>query len=236
MRSSQGAMNGARVSGRQTNGAQTNGANRKHAKTSNGVSGAFRQLSLVPKKNFIDIELFAGAGGLTLGLAAAGLAPDHLFEQNRRCCATMELNAHGPTTHITGEIHEEDVASTDWSAFQRPVRLLSGGPPCQPFSLGGKHLADRDGRNQFPATLRAVRELRPAMVLLENVPGLARGSFRPYLDYIVRQLECPSVMPRKGELWEEHDRRLDRHQRSASCVFRPHLGTHSGDTWAPIPV
>jgi DNA (cytosine-5)-methyltransferase 1 len=171
----------------------------------------------------VDIELFAGAGGLSLGLAAAGLAPDHLYELDKHCCSTLRHNAQGPNPLIVGEIHQEDVSAVDWSTITKPVRLLSGGPPCQPFSFGGKHLADRDGRNQFPATLRAVRALRPAAVLLENVPGLARESFRPYLDYIVRQLECPSLAPRRDELWDDHDRRLQKHMNSSGYSPEYHV-------------
>lgn len=162
-----------------------------------------------------DVELFAGAGGLTLGLRGAGYGPDHLLEREKFCCQTLLHNS----AHITGTVHQADVTEFEWSQLKKPVRLLSGGPPCQPFSLGGKHLADRDGRNQFPATLKAVRELWPAAVLLENVPGLGRDSFRPYLDYLVRELESPEVAPRIGELWTDHDARLKRHR--ASPRFRP---------------
>lgn len=202
---------------------QPNGANGKHLNGSRGVQGLNGPLTLRPKNGVIDVELFAGAGGLTLGLAAAGLAPDHLFEQNKHCCNTLRFNSTGPTPHITGDIHEDDVGEVDWSKYGDPVRVLSGGPPCQPFSLAGKHLAERDGRNQFPATIRAVRELRPAVVLLENVSGLARPSFRPYLDYIVRQLETPSVAPRKGELWQDHGRRLQRLRSSAKYTPEYHV-------------
>src|ERR1700676_666114 len=166
-------------------------------------------------RSSVDIELFAGAGGMTLGLSAAGMPADHLFENNKHCCATLRLNARGPLPRISGQVHEEDVATIDWSYFQKPTRVLSAGPPCQPFSLAGKHLAHRDGRNQFSTTLRAIRELRPAVVLLENVPGLARDSFRVYLDYIVRQIEYPSLEPRWGERWVEHAQRLRRHQQSS---------------------
>lgn len=192
-----------------------NGVIGTHITAVKGSLGTLSRRKLTSKSDYIDIELFAGAGGLTLGLAAAGLAPDYLFERNKHCCSTLRQNARNPKLWITGQVHEEDVATIDWSTFRKPVRLLSGGPPCQPFSFAGKHLAERDGRNQFPSTLRAVRELRPAAVLLENVPGLARASFRPYLDYVVRQLECPSLAPRHGELWDAHDRRLQRHQRAA---------------------
>jgi site-specific DNA-cytosine methylase len=154
--------NGVHVNGTRPKGAPGSGANGKRVNGSNGANG---QLTLFPKKAFVDIELFAGAGGLTLGLAAVGLAPDHLFEQNKHCCNTLRKNSGGPAPLITGLVHEDDVAEVDWSRFQQPVRVLSGGPPCQPFSLAGKHMAERDGRNQFPAALRAVRELRPAVVL-----------------------------------------------------------------------
>lgn len=157
----------------------------------------------------LHVELFAGAGGLTLGLTEAGFPPHHLYELNKHSCATLRHN----TKHVSGQIHEDDVSTVNWSQLKAPVHLLSGGPPCQPFSFAGKHLADRDGRNQFPAAMRALRELRPSILLLENVPGLMRVSFKPYLDYILRQLECPTVAPRHGELWDAHDARIQRKQR-----------------------
>ena len=194
------------------NGTDSNGSTGMNGLHIVGVGDTRAPRAHSSKNGFIDVELFAGAGGLTLGLTAAGLAPDYLFENNKHCCATLERNSRGPPRWVTGEICKEDVGAIDWSTIGKPVRVLSGGPPCQPFSFGGKHLAERDGRNQFPSTLRAVRALRPAVVFLENVPGFARSSFRPYLEYVVRQLECPSVVPRHGELWDDHDRRLQRHQ------------------------
>ena len=158
---------------------------------------------------FLDIELFAGAGGMTLGLVDAGLSPDFLFEINPTCCETLRENSTSNGRRwIKGELVPQDVGSVDWGAYRKPVRLLSGGPPCQPFSLGGKHLADQDDRNEFPATLRAIRALRPGVVLIENVYGLGRNSFRPYLNYILRQIECPGVLPGHGETWERHDTRI----------------------------
>lgn len=168
----------------------------------------------------IDLDLFAGAGGLTLGLSAAGFIPNYLLEMNKYCCATLEHNARA---HVRGTVLKEDISSVDWRDFRKPVRLLAAGPPCQPFSFAGKHLAQRDGRNQFPAALRAFRELRPAAVLLENVPGLSRPTFLPYLEYIQRQLACPSLSPRSGETWEEHDKRIKQHQKSRSYVPEYHV-------------
>lgn len=159
-----------------------------------------------------DVELFAGAGGLALGLAAAGIKGAHLFERNARACRTLTANKESGHASTIGHVNQIDVRDVEWKSFSHPVRLLAAGPPCQPFSLAGNHLGDSDHRNEFPATLRAVRELQPAVVLLENVSGLTRESFRPYLEYIVRQLAFPSIAPTsESEHWTEHNARIVAH-------------------------
>ena len=95
------------------------------------------------------------------------------------------------------------------------IDLVAGGPPCQPFSFAGAHVGDSDERNMFPATLEVVRKLRPKLVIFENVPGLTRPSFAPYLDYVKDQLRHIEVVPRDrdtlwGELWSEHHTRIQR--------------------------
>lgn len=160
----------------------------------------------------IDLDLFAGAGGLAVGLKAAGFSPAHFYELDEHSCETLRCNSKPDRETISGPVHEGDVRDIDWSTVSEQVRLLAAGAPCQPFSLGGKHLAQHDGRNLFPEVLRAIRGLRPEAVLLENVRGLVRHAFLPYFDYILRQLECPSVDPRPNELWQNHDERIRRHQ------------------------
>lgn len=162
----------------------------------------------------VDINLFAGAGGLALGLREAGFKPTLFVEVDKDAWATLQRNKLALDAPPGWEYHKGNAEAVDWSVIDKPVRLLAGGVPCQPFSLGGKHLAERDGRNQFPSFLRAVRQLRPQAVLVENVDGLVRDSFRPYFDYILRQLEYPSIEPRKGETWEEHNTRIIAHQRA----------------------
>ena len=112
---------------------------------------------------------------------------------------------------LHGQVRQEDVSKMNWDELNGPIRLLAGGAPCQPFSSAGRHLADKDDRNMFPEVFRAIRSLRPHAVILENVQGLARPSFRPYLEYILRQIEWASVAPRKGEEWREHDKRISQH-------------------------
>ena len=134
-----------------------------------------------PKKatpsSYADIEIFAGTGGMTLGLQKAGFRFSDVFEIDPHTCATLENNHASKGGLLAAEVHNEDVSKLTWDNFQRPIRLLAGGAPCQPFSLAGRHLAEQDNRNMFPAVLRAVRSLRPLSVMLENVPGLARPSF-----------------------------------------------------------
>lgn len=166
---------------------------------------------------FIDVEIFAGAGGMAIGLYAAGFRDAFFYEVDTHSCETLSHNICSQTPTLSGVVHQFDVTGLRdfrWRRLRIPVRLLAAGSPCQPFSLGGKHLADQDGRNLFPEILRAMRNLLPHAILLENVRGLLRKSFKPYFDYILRQLECPSVKPRHGELWQHHDARIRRRQRS----------------------
>ena len=156
----------------------------------------------------INLGVFAGAGGLTIGLAESGIETHRLYELDDACCATLKHNSADSDSPIQAEIHNEDVSTVDWSDVRAPVGLLAGGPPCQPFSRGGKHLGNRDGRDQFPAILRAVRALTPAVVLLENVFGLLRPSFKWYLEYVQRQLAHPWCTPRHEEEPSSHLARL----------------------------
>jgi DNA (cytosine-5)-methyltransferase 1 len=167
-------------------------------------------------KNMIDIDLFAGAGGLAVGLHLAGFRPVRLFELDSTACRTLRTNISLNKEILSGTVNEADARTFDWNQVNQPVRLLAAGVPCQPFSLGGKHLAFADDRNLFPDFFRAVRVLKPAALLLENVKGLLRSTFVPYFEYILRQVECPVIQPRKDESWQEHNRRIRNYQCSAS--------------------
>lgn len=164
---------------------------------------------------FIDIDLFAGAGGLALGLKAAGFSPVHLYEKDDHACETLEHNVGSKGT-LEAVIHPGRVEDVPWTGTPSNVRLLAAGAPCQPFSLGGKHLAQEDGRNLFPEVLRAVRALRPQAVLIENVRGLLREEFQPFFEYLLRCLEFPSLARREHESWEDHNRRIRQHQCSSN--------------------
>jgi DNA (cytosine-5)-methyltransferase 1 len=164
------------------------------------------------------IELFAGAGGLGMGIGEAGFTPERIVEWDRWCCDTIRENrksGNGPVSHWPAPL-EGDIRRVDFRDLQDKVDLVSGGPPCQPFSLGGKHRAHRDNRDMWPQAVRVVREVRPRAFIFENVKGLTRASFASYLAYIVHQLTYPEIVQRDGEDWVAHLARLEQHHTAGS--------------------
>lgn len=160
-----------------------------------------------------SVELFAGGGGAALGVHQAGFRTLAVVEQDAHAIETLRRNASTPW----GVDPELDIVPVDVREFNYeeleglgPVDLLSGGAPCQPFSLGGKHAGQRDERNMFPEVFRAQRALEPKAVLLENVRGLARPAFRPYLEHILLQLALPGLPELEAEGWKDHKERLIR--------------------------
>lgn len=158
------------------------------------------------------VELFAGAGGLAIGTALAGFEHEAVVEWNRDACETIRENQARHVPIVQGwPVIEGDVRSFDYSRFKDGMDLVAGGPPCQPFSLGGKHRGHEDERDMFPEAVRAVRELRPKAFMVENVKGLLRQSFSSYFGYIILQLTHPEVAKKVGEEWPDHLKRLERH-------------------------
>jgi DNA (cytosine-5)-methyltransferase 1 len=163
------------------------------------------------------VELFAGAGGLGLGVSQAGFKPVQIIEWDRWCCDTIRENRQQGGVKLMANWPmpiEGDVRDVDFRPFENKVELVSGGPPCQPFSLGGKHQGHADTRDMWPEAVRAVREIRPKAFIFENVKGLKRASFAGYFNYIILQLHYPSIARRKGEKWADHFTRLQRHHTS----------------------
>lgn len=160
---------------------------------------------------FPSIELFAGAGGLALGTAQAGFEHTAVLEWDSNACRTLRRNQTEGVEHVRDwEIVEGDVKDYDFQKHAGSVDFIFGGPPCQPFSLGGKHLGKDDHRNMFPEAVRAVRDIQPKAFMFENVKGLLRQSFANYYNYILKQFTFPTVLPKKGEDWQEHHARLER--------------------------
>jgi DNA (cytosine-5)-methyltransferase 1 len=159
------------------------------------------------------VELFAGAGGLGMGLSLAGFKPAAVVEWDKWASDTLRENKERafPLVQdwplVEGDVREW-IKSFSTSDVDGEIDLVAGGPPCQPFSMGGKHRAHRDTRDMFPATVEVVRKLRPRAFIVENVKGLTRSAFTNYFTYIRYQFEFPELQRKPDESWFEHFHRL----------------------------
>lgn len=130
-----------------------------------------------------SIDLFSGAGGLSIGLERAGFRPVLAVEMNKDACATYKLRF--PEV----DLRQAPIQTVDLRPFRARIDLLAGGPPCQPFSSGGLRQAAGDIRDMIPEFIRAVGEVRPKAFLMENVPGLITGSRATYFLNAIRSFE-----------------------------------------------
>ena len=161
-----------------------------------------------------SVELFAGAGGMALGMLRAGFEHDQLVELHEAPCEILRTNAErDPALWKSENIRQMDVRwwlKEHASSQLRDIDLVAGGPPCQPFSIGGARAGHADERNMFPIAIDVVRELWPKTFVFENVPGLLREDFLPYYLYLFDYLTRPSIVPREDEDWTAHHDRIRR--------------------------
>lgn len=144
-----------------------------------------------------SLEIFSGAGGLAKGLELAGFQHAAFVEFNKHACATLRANFEAD------KVFEGDVRTFDFRGVGS-VDLVAGGPPCQPFSLGGKHEAHDDTRDMFPAAAAAIEALAPSAFVFENVKGLLRASFADYFRYVLLRLTYPDATIRADQDWRSH--------------------------------
>lgn len=121
----------------------------------------------INKDAVTSIELFAGAGGLALGLEQAGIKTFEYVEFDKACCETLRYNR--PFWNVICD----DIHHVDFSEYRDKVDIVTGGFPCQAFSFAGKKLGFEDTRGTlFHEFARCVKEVNPKMFLAENVRGL----------------------------------------------------------------
>ena len=138
--------------------------------------------STVDLQSPLVVDLFAGAGGLGLGLEAAGLRT-YGFEADADACETYKANLSSSDC-----VRTRLTAQTSWSHLVG-VDVVAGGPPCQPFSGRGRQEGAADTRNGFPAFLAAVETLRPQIFVAENVRGMLFRN-KAYLEEVVRDAQA----------------------------------------------
>lgn len=124
---------------------------------------------LKPEHNYNTIELFAGAGGMALGLEKAGLHCTILNEIDHWACETLRKN------RPSWSVLEEDISKLEFSRFKGKIDVVTGGFPCQAFSYAGKKMGFNDARGTlFYEFARVVNEVKPLICVGENVRGLLR--------------------------------------------------------------
>lgn len=122
---------------------------------------------VMPNQRYTNIELFAGAGGLALGLERAGLYATLLNEIDKHACETLKNNR--PSWNVVCG----DVSEIDFSKYHGNIDVVTGGFPCQAFSYAGNKLGFEDTRGTlFYEFARAVKESQPKIFVAENVRGL----------------------------------------------------------------
>ena len=137
-----------------------------------------------PIKDFYIGELFAGAGGLALGLEHAGFKKIFLNEIDKHACATLRKNR--PDWNVL----EGDIKNIDFSDYKNKVDILTGGFPCQSFSYAGKRLGFNDIRGtMFFEFARTIQETNPKVILAENVRGLLTHDDGKTIDTILSVLD-----------------------------------------------
>ena len=160
----------------------------------------------MPEKEYTVIDLFAGAGGLSLGLYQAGWNGLFAIEKNPFAFETLKYNLIDNKKHFSWPnwlpktAHDINEVLKNYSvqlaALQGKVDLVAGGPPCQGFSMAGKRVKD-DIRNQLVFSyIKFIKLVQPKMILFENVKGFTyafnkkkKDGVEPYSQIVIRALE-----------------------------------------------
>lgn len=123
------------------------------------------------------LDLFAGCGGLSLGFEAVGFKTIG-FEMDKVAADTYNKNLKGKCHNVKLDLD-----------FEYPnAEIIIGGPPCQPFSVGGQQKGSKDSRNGFPVFIDAVKKNQPSIFLLENVRGLLYSN-KWYFELVLDELK-----------------------------------------------
>lgn len=153
-----------------------------------------QELTVKPSRQFKALELFAGAGGLAIGMERAGFKSVLLNELDKHACKTLRINR--PKWNVV----EGDISRVNFLEYNGKVDLLSGGFPCQAFSYAGKKLGFEDTRGTlFYEFARAVKETNPKVFVAENVRGLLtheNGKTLEAITSVIDQLGYKLVDPR----------------------------------------
>ncbi|MBI3909951.1 MAG: DNA cytosine methyltransferase [Armatimonadetes bacterium] len=136
----------------------------------------------LPPNGLRALSVFSGGGGFDLGFMRAGY--EHLASCEILTHAGLTLKRNRSDWNVLHG-HEGDVRAIDWKAWRDRVDVLHGGPPCQPFSMAGRRMGPDDTRDLFPVYVNMISTVRPVVFVAENVPALASGKFREYVQNVI---------------------------------------------------
>lgn len=145
----------------------------------------------------IHASLFTGIGGFDLAAEWMGWENAFHCEWNSFCQTILKHYWPNATSY-------EDITKTDFTIWRRRIDVLTGGFPCQPYSVAGKQLGTEDERHLWPEMLRAIREIKPRWVVGENVRGLVNWSGGLVFEQVQADLEAegyevlPFLLPAAG--------------------------------------
>ncbi len=152
------------------------------------------ELRIAPLRGYTAIELFAGAGGLALGMEKAGFHHLLLNEIDSDACQTLSINRPG------WNIVQGDIRTLDFTRYYNQVDIITGGFPCQAFSYAGNKGGFEDARGTlFFELARAVKETKPKVIMCENVKGLSshdNGKTLKVIKNTIAELGYTLVEPR----------------------------------------
>lgn len=160
------------------------------------IFSSWEQEQLIqPLRPYRTLELFAGAGGLALGLEQAGLHVVSLNEIDKDACGTLRQN------RPQWQVIEADIRTLNWEGLiETEIDLLTGGFPCQAFSYAGEKLGFADTRGTlFFEFARAIKEVQPKVFLGENVRGLLqhdRGRTLKTIESVLSEIGYTLIPPR----------------------------------------
>jgi len=139
-------------------------------------------------------SLFSGIGGFDL--AAEWMGWENVFHCEWNEFGKKVLNYYWPKA-----ISYDDITKTDFTIHRGNIDILTGGFPCQPYSMAGKRLGKEDERHLFPEMLRAIREIAPRYIVGENVYGLVNWNGGMVFNEVQADLEAegyevaPVILP-----------------------------------------
>jgi DNA (cytosine-5)-methyltransferase 1 len=136
------------------------------------------------------LDLFSGIGGFSLGLESAGLVETVAFCDFDQYCQQV-LNKNFPGVPVYGDVKELNYEKLKADGIDQ-VDIITGGYPCQPFSVAGRKKGEQDPRHVWPEMFRLIKELRPTWVIGENVGGHIKLG----LDSVLENLESEGYSAR----------------------------------------